>query len=219
MSKFKQAIFEALTVEYENYIPQITEKHIFSKKFNRKMKKLIRRQKKPYYKLINTAWKRAVCAVTAIIISMTIVTQVEAVRTAFKDFIAYIFEKFSVFQSVNDDKTPEIITDVYMITKIPNGFEIEYEEYTDLINNVIYRKDDEVIIFYQTVTSEYNSIWNTENSDFETMIINGNEAVFFEDNHNYKTIIWYNGEYVISIGSNIDKNSLLNLAHFVQKVE
>lgn len=86
-------------------------------------------------------------------------------------------------------------------------------------HNVIYRKDDEVIIFYQTVTSEYNSIWNTENSDFETIIIDGNEAIYFKDNHNYKTIIWYNGEYVISIGSNIDKNSLLNLTRFVQKVE
>lgn len=37
---FKRAILEALTQEYENSIPD-TEKHIFSKKFEKEMSRLI----------------------------------------------------------------------------------------------------------------------------------------------------------------------------------
>lgn len=53
---FKRAIFEALTQEYENSIPD-TEKHSFSQKFEKEMSKLIKRREKPYYKMINTSEK------------------------------------------------------------------------------------------------------------------------------------------------------------------
>lgn len=217
-NKFKRALAEALINEYEMSIPQM-EEHIFSQKFERKMKKLINRRKKPYYMLINTAWKRAVCAVMAIIVSTTIVMQVEAVRNLFKDFFAYIYERFSILQSADNGKVPETIEDIYAITYDLSEYKIEFEKYTDSICNVIYRKDETVINIYQTVKSEYDVLWNTENSEIETIIINGKETVYFKDNHNYETIIWDNGDYIISINSNIGKDALIEIVNSMQKVE
>lgn len=217
-SKFKRALAEALIPEYEASIPQMGE-HIFSKKFERKMKKLINRRRKPYYKLINKTWKRAVCAVTAAAVSMTIVMQVEAVRSLFKDFLAYIYEKFSVLQSVDGTNAPETIEDVYVITYDLSDYLIDYEKNTDYIYNIIYRNDNIVINFCQTTKNKYNSLWNTENSEFETVIFNNNEATFFKDNHNFETIVWDNGDYIISISSNAGKDALIDIAKSVQKVE
>lgn len=57
---FKRAIFDALTQEYDNSVPE-TEHHIFSQHFEKKMEKLIKHRMKPYYKMVNTFGKRAAC--------------------------------------------------------------------------------------------------------------------------------------------------------------
>lgn len=217
-SKFKRALAEALIPEYEASIPQM-EEHIFSRKFERKMKKLINRRRKPYYKLINRTWKRAVCAVTAVAVSMTIVMQVEAVRSLFKDFFAYIYEKFSVLQSVDSTNAPETIEEIYVITYDLSDYVVDYEKNTDYIYNIIYRNDNIVINFCQATKNKYNSLWNTEDTSMEKIIIGDFEAVYFNDNHNFETIVWDNGEYIFSIGSNIGKNVLIDIVKSVQKVE
>lgn len=217
-NKFKRALAEALISEYEMSVPQM-EEHIFSRKFERKMKKLINRRKKPYYMLINTAWKRAICAVMAVIVSTTIVMQVEAVRNLFKDFFAYIYERFSILQSADNGNVPETIEDIYVITYDLSGYEIDFEKYNDYSRNTTYRNNDIIIDYYQSVKPMYDLLWNTENSETEIIIINNCEAIYFHDNHDYKTIIWDNGNYVISIGSNVSKDVLIEIANSVQKVE
>lgn len=217
-SKFKRALAEALIPGYEASIPQM-EEHIFSKKFERKMKKLINRRRKPYYKLINKTWKRAVCAVTAVAVSMTIAMQVEAVRSLFKDFFAYIYEKFSVLQSVDSTNAPETIEDVYVITYDLSGYTIDYEEYDDYSRNIAYVKGDVIIDYYQVVKYKYDLLWNTEDTNMEKILIGDFEAVYFYDNHNFETIVWDDGEYIFTIGSNVGKNALIDMAKSVQKVE
>ena len=48
---------------------------------------------------------------------------------------------------------------------------------------------------------------------------NGNDAVGWLDNHDYYTLIWNNGEYVIEINSNLDKTQLIEIARSVQKAQ
>ena len=217
-SKFKMALAEVLIPEYEASIPQM-EEHIFSRKFERKMKKLINRRRKPYYKLINRTWKRAVCTVTALTLSMTIVMQVEAVRSLFKDFFAYIYEKFSVLQSVDSTNAPETIENVYVITYDLSDYVIDYEKNNGEFFNVTYRNNDVLIDYFQYTKINYDSLWNTEDTSMEKIIIGDFEAVYFNDNHNFETIVWDNGEYIFSIGSNIGKDILIDIAKSVQKVE
>ena len=217
-SKLKKALAEALISEYEMSIPQM-EEHIFSKEFEKKMKKLIGRRQKPYYKLINRAWKRAACVVIAIIMSTTIVMQVEAIRNLFKDFFAYIYDKFSVLQAVNDDNAPETIENIYAITYELHDYEIIYENYNDYRRNITYKNEDLVIDYFQYVKFAYDVHLNTENSDIETLLINGTEMIYFKDNHEYDYLIWDNGDYIISISSNIGENLLIEIAESVQKVE
>lgn len=216
---FKSAIFEALTQEYVNSVPN-TEEHIFSDKFEKKMSKLIKRREKPYYKCINTFRKRAACFIIGILIASSLtIMNVEALREAFVKFVVNIFEKFSIVQSVDINDSPETIEDTYEITYNLSDFAIDYEEYDFCCRNITYIRDTDVIDFFQYTKKTYDVLLNTENTDIETIVINGHQAIYYIDNHNYHHIIWDNGDYIISISSNISKTVLIDIANSVQKIE
>ena len=59
----------------------------------------------------------------------------------------------------------------------------------------------------------------TEEADIEVITINKHEAIYYMDNRNYNHLIWDNGAYIISLGSNISKSALIDIANSVQKVE
>ena len=86
---FRKAIGEALHPEFAAMIPEHGE-HIFSEKFERKMERLIRRRRKPYYSLISTSLRRTACIIVMfLVVSFTTVMSVEALRKPFLDFIFY----------------------------------------------------------------------------------------------------------------------------------
>lgn len=218
-SNFSKAISEALTEEYVFSIPE-HENHVFSKAFEKKMHKLIKRRNKPYYHIINTAAKRAACVAAVIIIaSMTTILSVKALREAFFGFFVDVFEKFSVVQSADSDSSPVKIEDIYQITCDMSVYDVEFKNDFDYSVETIYKNDDKIIIFTQSVKSIYNMNMNTEKSKIENIEVNEYTAVYYTDNHGYATIIWDNGDYIISLGSNISKNELINIAESVKKVE
>lgn len=221
-TRFKKAISDALTEEYELSIPAHNGDHVFSDKFERNMTKLIHRQKKPYYKIINTFGKRVACIIVILLAaSFTTIMSVSALRTAFKNFLMNIFSDHSVVSAVqdSDDLSPTEIKSNYDITYDLSDYEIIYENQSELSRNITYQKDDMVIDYSQRVKSEYDMILNTESSQIATVDINGCEAVCYLDSNNYNHLMWDNGEYIIMISSNISKKQLIDIANSVQKVE
>lgn len=217
---FKKALSDALKADYENSIPNI-EEHRFSPKFEKKMAKLINRRNKPYYRIINTVGKRVACAVFAFLVASSItVLSVKALRENVADFFIGIYEKFSTIKSADKTGTaPETIEDIYEITYDLSEFTIDYEDYDDYSRDTTYIKDNMVIYFNQFVKDFYDMSANTEDSEILTYIINGHEAIYFQDNHQYHVLIWDNGDYIISLGSNIGKDALIEIAESVQIVE
>ena len=216
---FKRAIFEALTQEYENSIPN-TEEHIFSPKFEKEMSRLIKRREKPYYKIINTFGKRAACFTVGILVASSLtIMNVEALREAFIKFVVNVFEKFSIVQSVDANDSPETIEDIYEITYDLSGYSYDLWSCDDISRLAEYTNGEIYINFGQHIKAEYDVLLNTENADIEIIKINGHEAIYYMDNHNYHHIIWDNDDYIISLGSNIGKTTLIDIADSVQKVE
>ncbi len=219
-SNFQKALYDALAPEYEISMQDVADEHEFSPEFEKKMKKLISRRNKPYYKIINTAGKRTACdAVVVLVVSSVTIMNVEALRNAFSDFFVSIYEKFSTVQPVEDDTSPTTLEEIYEITYNLNGFEIIYDEHDEYSNIIHYNKDNIVIYFKQCTKNMYDSDINTENAKILTVDINGHEAIYFIDNNDYYHIIWDNGDYIISLSSNISENTLIEIAKSVQKVE
>lgn len=94
--KFKKAISEALCKEYSELIPEHNSNHVFSDSFNKKMDKLIKKQRKPYYKLINTAGKRVACfVVLVLIVSFTTVIKVGRINWMVGQVLKLVFMAIS----------------------------------------------------------------------------------------------------------------------------
>ena len=195
--------------------------HVFSSDFERKMQKLIKRRKKPYYKIINTLGKRVACiAVIVLVASSVTVLSVDALRNAVADFFVSIYEKFSTVQSVDEDKpAPTTIEDIYAITYNLDGYKVVFENNNEFSRDITYVNSDIIIEFSQYTKDMYNKNVNTEDAEISTTEINGTEAIIFLDNHNYYNIILNSDDYVFDIGSNIGKDALIDIAESVQKVE
>ena len=219
-SNFQKALYDALAPEYEMAMQTVADEHEFSPEFEKKMKKLINRRNKPYYKIINTAGKRVACAAVIVLIASSItLMNVDALKNAFSDFFVNTYKKFSTVQPVEDDSAPTTLEEIYEITYNLNDFKIDCYDENEYSRRIIYVKDGIAIYFLQETKKMYNHDVNTEDAEILTMDINGHEAIYFIDNNDYCNIIWDNGDYIISLGSNIDENILIEMAKSVQKVE
>lgn len=219
-SKLKKALFYALSPEYEKILSEQKEEHVFSSKFNKDMHKLIKRRKKPYYKLINTLGKRVACVVGIFLIASSItVLSVDAFRNTVANFFVGIYEKFSTVQPEEKNNAPTTIEDIYEITYDLSEYTIDYEDYTEYSRNITYVNNEILIDFQQYTKEMYDENINTEGADISTININDNEAMYFRDNHQYDCIIWDNGDYIFALYSNIGKDELISIAQSVQKVE
>ena len=200
---------------------EASDEHEFSPKFEKRMQKLIRRRKKPYFKMINTVGKRvAVFAVTFLIISMTTVMSVKALREPFHDFIMSIFSDHSEVRS-NDDSGdyPDKIMSLYEIKCDLSEYQVIKTFNNENRHEIHYKNNNSIIYFSQNTVNDYHMNYNTENAEIEHIDINGCDAIGFLDNNGYYSLVWNNGEYIIDIASNIGKNALIVIAKSVQKAE
>lgn len=216
-SLYLEALQKVFNEEFEKDMNELDqmEDHVFSVKHEKKMKKLIKRQKKPYFKLICTGGRRAACIIAAIIILSASALSVEAVRKAIFDFIISVFSDHNVItvEEGTDSGYPETIEEEYYISELPEGFvQLQYDKSPVSINS-LYCKDKTCVFFYQTVKSKFNKYFDNEHSQvFET--ITYKEQIYLVSESNGLVIyIWDNEKYVFEIHSNLDKDFVLKLCN------
>lgn len=208
--------------DYIEFSEETIIPHTFSKRFERKMARLIRQQKSFYFPMIRTPIRRTVTImVTVIIILSTTVISVSALREAFIRFITEIFDTHTEVQAIQDDTAPESFEDIYVITNIPDGFEIVFQndniEETPVLMTE-YRNGQKRIIVNQWIKSQYDVNVNTEGFEMVRIDINGNEGFIVDMDDDYY-IAWDDGDYILEIIGNIGENALIDIAKSVQKVE
>ena len=217
--KFIKVLNDIVTDECDILL-RYEEEHEFSESFERDMKRLVSQRKKPYFRMINTVGKRVACVAAVLLIgTFTTVMNVEAARSAIAEFFIGVYEKFSTFISSDDDEAPEKIEQLYEITCGLDGFVVNWEVTDDLVYNVTYLNEPYIVDFKQSVKSEYDTNWNTEDTSIETIMIDEYEAVYFLDNHNYHHLVWNAEDYVFSVSTNVGKDELIEMSKSVQKVE
>jgi hypothetical protein len=226
---FKKAISAALTQEYETSIPTYTTEHVFSDRFEKQTKKLINRQKKSYYKMINTAGKRAACIVVAIFaISFTTVMSVSALRNRIRDFFMFRFSDHVAVTVMPDESSnyPQTIETEYEISNIPSGYsqtdycKIEnsvYADYSDGKGNIFYEQDTK---------DSYNASLDNEHSEIYYFTDdNGQEFLVQKSEYGSYTLIWDDGEYVFSLCWDNEtvtpeiEQQVLDMAHNLRAVD
>lgn len=214
---FLQALENVYDDEFENYMSSLERnnsfEHIFSEHHNRKMNKLIKRQRKPYFKLISTAGRRAACIIVAFIVLSASALSVKAIREAFFDFITRFFSDHTVVtvESGTDKGYPTTIEEEYFISELPDGFVEMDKGITDNSIDIIYFRNDEYVFFTQYTKAKYERNYDNERSEFSEFIDSDGKRYMIITNQSEITYIWDNGKYIFEITSNLDKEYTLKL--------
>ncbi len=218
---------EKLIAAFELYNKRLCEslpsneelEHItFSDTFEKKMKKLIMAQKKSYYYLINTVGKRVAIIVLAIIISFTATTfGVKGIREAVIEFITETFERFTRITVQNEE--PDIPQEILIKNApqyIPEGYTLESEMDLGGIYQINYNnKENNPIVFGQEIY--YKNIFriNTENVDYEKILINSFEGVFY-NKKGINTVIFADETYLYKIYGQVSKEEIIKIAESIK---
>ena len=197
--EFKAAFREVISSEFA-HIPtdESSIDFTFSEKFNKKMEKLIKSQRKPYWNFISTVSRRAAVIIVAIITLVTAAFSVKAIREPIIKFIKQVYESFTHYSF--DGDTVEIITKEYTITQMLDGYE-QFDKLTseNTIATTYKNKLGDTIIFTQ-MTTEYSIGYFVDNESGEqyTETVDDIE-IEFKEWYDTKTAIWANDGYVFSI--------------------
>ena len=133
----ENALRKVLETNFNEYCKELeaameAEPHVFSEKFCKKMDKLIRRSKRPWYSMVSTPMKKvAVIIISILVFSLTSVMSIRAAREAVIGFFIQVYETFSVVFFGSNEDAPEgrTITEPkpdYEITALPEGYRLVY---------------------------------------------------------------------------------------------
>ncbi len=201
------------------------EPHVFSRRFERKMKKLLRTVEHSQQPKRRISLRRAVtiALIAAAFLSAAAITT-GAMDNLFQYFLPEVFPTHSIVRSSNDTFAPTSFEEQYAPVYVAQGFELTRrplvtENRAEL--SYTYEPCDgegREISFRQWLKADYAPNLNTENHDLEPITVQGCEGfklVIGEHVH----IVWDNGDYVLEIYGIVSENELMKMAESVQKVE
>jgi hypothetical protein len=204
---------ESFTASYpdEN---ELEESVSFSEEFYKKMNRLIRIRKRPYYVFIKTTGTKVASILLIILITLSAtVFSVKAFRDPVIKFIVETFEKFSriTFQREGDYKNiaPEDIN-FYKLTYLPEGFEIVITQDGDRSMLREYAKEDDIITFSQSVASGTTMTVDTEGAQIEDITFRGYDGIYFL-NKGYHTIVWLEDGYLFYVAGTLEKDEIFKI--------
>ncbi len=159
-TQLNQVFREALMSEFADIPCEEQISFVFSEKFEQKMKKLIVRQKKSYWKYVNTAKKRVAIAVISLLSVLMVALNNEEVKASMLQWCENVYQEYIHYYF--EGGTTRVIEHEYQLTMIPEGFEKVYE-----------LKDQETIVSgYENASGDYIQLEQYVTEDFETYIDN-----------------------------------------------
>ena len=194
---FKQAISEGLSNKFDNIANSCTEEIVCSEKHKLAMRTIVS-GKIDAKRAPSPKARRIIAILVAAALLLT------SCGIIFRDQIREIFEDLFVKVTYKDDLTEgEIIEEVYTLTYVPEGYELEEEKITPLRVNYNYsNKNGDIIYFEQRnitnsnfiIDSEYGYSKITEIEDYDVYYR------FTNTNHIY---VWSNDKYSLNLKSSI----------------
>lgn len=159
--------------------------------------------------------KRLIIAV-AIIVCLAVMTGF-VIAFISGGFNGTVYQDNTHLFAIDTANCPSTIEKEYSLSVVPEGFEMYDVSATSTDITVMYCNPDteQVLVFGQTVKSEFNPHINTEGFDLQETNVNSCNAVYIEYNSEQgvsSIVIWDNKDYVLMLSGDFDKNELLNLS-------
>lgn len=222
------AILREATAEAERFrlslVPEDGEPHEFSKRFLRKMEKLIRRANHPIrYQVMRTAAAVALVIVTLFGAVMAVSPEARAA------VIGWIKETFGVYTHYSSGNTTPEDTNIdpiqyeYHFSEIPEGYtELMSEDIPGGKAYLFADNSGNILHFTYTYDPDNNSLFiETENYEYHNGLVNDLHADIYISLHENDTsiIIWQDQQngVIFEIHAMSDQTGLIAIAETVEK--
>ncbi len=213
----REAVVRADIRELEAMPADHEIEHEFSKRFERRMGKLIRRGKTGSpVGAIAFLRRHMVAFVAAIIILFASAMSVSAVRAAVFEFITEVYEKFThIF--FNESRSSSDSAGEFIVRRpsfIPEGFELVDEKTAGPVL-LVYEKGSDYISYSQQRVEDVSMDINTEGAELEELEFKGLPAKYYS-NQGVQNLLWYDDEYLYMVSSTLDRDAVFRIAESVE---
>ena len=197
-----------------------------SKKFEKKMQKLIKEQRRtPKTNKILRYMKQTVAAVLAVaILSFGGLMTVEAYREKVVEIVVHVFHELTDYRFASEkSEVGEVVLPEISFGSVPEGMEeITDNVFADNSRYIVY-EDDDGNFFELTQTAigsngAFGTILDTEDSNYEMTSINGTEA-FSNVKDGNASVLWNYDNVVYDLYGNIELTDLKNIAEKIKIIE
>lgn len=187
--------------------------HAFSKRFCRKMKALVKYERRSPAGRFAAAFGRAAAAVllVAVLLNTILVGSVEAYREKFFEIVQTVTEKFTSFFVESEDAPSNEFVPIEP-PYIPEGFE-ELERFSDENHHtVVFLNDNGQEIYYSQMRSGSGVLYfDTEDASMETLQIMDQEIYVISEDNTIQ-VYWAEDASEFLIISNFDHDVVLDIA-------
>lgn len=226
MSK-SYSLGDLMAMYYENEFSATEEVTLpqFSAKHNRKMKKafnaFVENRTSAHALSMTTNAKKPLSIRKQILFAAIIIVLLAFVTGGVKAFFSNsfrgtVYNDNTYIFAFDDSDSPTIIEEEYMLSVIPEGYELYGVSSASITRSVVYKNaSSQELIFDQTVKSEYDSHVNTERYKIEEIDINGCDGIYIEfryENFTDTLVIWNSNDYILMLYGNFAKDELIDLA-------
>ena len=224
-----EAMLQTAAIEAENYFVSAlpvdnAQPHVFSRRFEKKIEKLIRRVKRPVrYKVLRSAAAVVLAIMTLFGALFAFSPEVRA------DVIRWLKDTFKEFTTYTNtgatEGTAEIEKHKYQLGMIPEGYrELTVIDQADGQTYIYFNESGLLLQFVYSLGEREESLFiKTEGFTQTTVSVNGITADFYLTANEKETnaIIWHNPKtgVLFQIYAKEDKDILIKLAESVQVKE
>lgn len=196
--------------------------HKFSARFERRMRRLIRVQKRtPRMNVFIGAMQKAAVFFAVLMFGLGIVTvSVEAYRDQFIRFVKKVTRRSTTYE-YRIGNVPYLKADLRksVIGYVPEGFSIFKSDISERYLYIYYRDDANYNFSIQLIYVDSNSNGvisiDTENSEMKDLLINGYEAVL-NTKEDERQLLWSINNVMCLLAGNIDEAEMI---HTAEKIE
>lgn len=214
-SIFAQMLAEVVIPEILNEPEPKSIEHEFSKKFEKKMSKIIKVNKKSRRKIVSIATRFAACIAAVCIVSDVLNVFTNAGRNPAVDYLVLHQYNCDDIYILCDENYPfpKTIEEEYTID-LPEGFALVKDETDEFSIYRVYENNDKRIRFEQHVLPAGMTPSVDNEHGINEIITDENETKYFthiDEEEGYYYIMWSNDIYLFMLSTNIDKETMFNL--------
>lgn len=196
---------------------RVDTEYRFSRKFERKMKRLIRREAHPWIEMAHKIMKKVAVFFIGVISATFIFTMsVEAYRVKFFETIKTIFEDSFIFSYFTESDTNKLVN--REPTYIPDSYqEIDRSENENYLSIIYVNDEGEVLLWDQMLVTDGGSMaFDLEYDEEESKVIFGSSATVFLYENGYKSIYYEYEDYsYMVVTESLSKDELYRMVESI----